>query len=474
MPYITSAYMKLATQLLHRIALPGMLVWLFAFLVMMFVARRDIGSEAAASLNVGKMVAIAAAIQSGASLEDQVLSLNKLNDSRDLRHFYVALLDESGRKLTAEKYFDRKSPGTLIERMLVTNLHTAPHKVRLHRPDGSGIELVLIPNPYSESTEALLNALISFTFFALFGIALMGATWLSLRRALLPLQDIMAAIAKFKTGDFGVHLPRFGTTELNTIGQALNRLADSMREHRDTQRHLLGRIQDIQESERRRLAHDLHDEFGQSLTALQVEASFLIRQATQSELKECAKAIYSTSTLILEQVKDLLRQLRPYGLHGEEHRFIALEPALDDLIVSWRGRFGQSIGCSSRIELDGAEVPQRLAVAIYRIVQECLTNVTRHSQASHVDVHVLFDPMRRAISLVVSDDGIGLGQSGFDTAGRRSSGLGLAGIRERTLANHGELLIVPNQPTGLRIEAHFQLALPDPGFQLIEERRHAA
>ena len=164
--------------------------------------------------------------------------------------------------------------------------------------------------------------------------------------------------------------------------------------------------------------------------------------------------MYDNSSLILSQVKSLLVQLRPYGLQGGEERDIALEQALRELVRQRQARADAALDCKLTVALGQAVIPQRLAVAVYRIAQEALTNVMRHAQASEVVIRVEYHRDSQSLKLTVADNGIG-----FDPASTVSGnhGLGLVGIRERVLANQGSLRYAVNQPSGVIMEAEFPL-----------------
>ncbi len=217
----------------------------------------------------------------------------------------------------------------------------------------------------------------------------------------------------------------------------------------------------MQEEERRKLAHELHDEFGQLLTALQVDASYVLKQSVnQPELLACAQAMYDNSSSILSQLRNLLAQLRPYGLQGDEEHDIALEQALRDLVRQRQSRGDTALTCNLNVNLGSTVVPQRLAVAVYRIAQEALTNVMRHANAKQVDIQVSVDTHKHQLCLRVADDGVGLQeQLTTDAQANTSRGLGLVGMRERILANQGTLQFITTQPHGLIVEAIFPLAL---------------
>jgi two-component system sensor histidine kinase UhpB len=274
------------------------------------------------------------------------------------------------------------------------------------------------------------------------------------------MSNILSGIARIEAGDYVSPIKTNGVRELDQIAQALNHLAQALTVEHAKQHELLHRLQDVQEDERRRLAHELHDEFGQLLTAVQVDASYLLKQTSgQPALEDCARAVVDNSGSILAQLRSLLAQLRPYGLQGGEERQIALEQALRDLVRQRQQRNDNTLECHLSVALGQTPIPQRLAVAVYRITQEALTNVMRHAEATQVDITVRVDDLGTLL-LDVIDNGRGLadGVSQFSAINASSArGIGLAGIRERVLANQGRIAIENADPHGLSLRAIFPL-----------------
>jgi two-component system sensor histidine kinase UhpB len=152
--------------------------------------------------------------------------------------------------------------------------------------------------------------------------------------------------------------------------------------------------------------------------------------------------------------------LRPYGLQGGEERQIALEQALRDLVRQRQQRNDNTLECHLSVALGQTPIPQRLAVAVYRITQEALTNVMRHAEATQVDISVRVDEPSGTLSLDVIDNGRGFSDGLSQSSALISSstqGIGLAGIRERVLANQGLIAIETADPHGLALRAIFPL-----------------
>ena len=451
--------MQLVTRLMLRLVVVGIMMLIAALGITLFAAQKDIGREASVNQKIGQLITTLGELENDSQLALQIKKIDELNRSDALRHLHVALFDTNGQRLTQPDEDAEPGPFPWLNQLLASDVASENYSLSVLRPDGERIRIELEPNPGSESAEVLRNVWLFIKLYAALAAALIAAMWISVKLAFAPLTDILAALARFEAGDFGTRLAHSATRELNLIAQALNHLAGVLTEQMAKQRELLHRLQDVQEEERRKLAHELHDEFGQLLTAMQVDASYLLKKsAGQPELEACAQDMVDNSGAILMQVKSLLVQLRPYGLKGGEERDIALEQALHDLVRQRQARGDNELDCHLSVKLAQAAIPQRLAVAIYRITQEALTNVMRHAQASAVEISVQFDQASQRLTLRIADNGIGLDPQRSLAGGRDKNGLGQVGMRERVLANHGSLRFVANVPSGLLIEAVFPLA----------------
>ncbi len=446
--------MQLVTRLLLRLLVVGSVMMVIALALTLLAARRDIADEIDSSQRIGRLVSTLSVLHGEISPADRVAAIDALNAGGTLRNFRVALFSGE-RRLTAAPP-ERRSG--MLAGWLLQGREAGAYQLPLAFADGTRLTLMLEPQPQAESGEAVTAALLQFALFGAITLALIVALWVSVKRALAPLSGILAAIARIEAGDYAARIGDCATRELNQVAQALNHLAEALTEQLAKQRELLHRLQDVQEEERRSLAHELHDEFGQLLTALQVDASYLLKQtAGQPALQECAKAMYENSGSILAQLRSLLAQLRPYGLQGGEENQIALEQALRDLLRQRQSRADASPACRLSVSLHDAAIPQRLAVALYRIAQEALTNVMRHADATEVRIALEADPDTRALTLRVTDNGRGLRGSGDRADANGRAGIGLAGIRERVLANQGRLDLGSGPDGGLALVAKFPL-----------------
>ena len=239
--------MQLITRLLLRLFVVGLLMLLIAAVFTLSAARQDIADEVRGSESIGQLITTLAELQGSASVDQQIKAIDALNRGERLRHFHVALLDESGRRLTKPPDPPPFDMPVMLSRFLASDAAMSSYALSLQRSDGRSVTLMLEPNPDSESSEAVTGALLQLALFGALALALIIAIWITLRLALAPLSDILVGIARIEAGDYATRIAASGTRELNQIAQALNHLAAALTEQIAKQRELLHRLQDVQE-----------------------------------------------------------------------------------------------------------------------------------------------------------------------------------------------------------------------------------
>lgn len=181
------------------------------------------------------------------------------------------------------------------------------------------------------------------------------------------------------------------------------------------------------EDERRNLAHELHDEIGQSLTAVKTLATTLVNRTRdkQPELQSTAQTIVEVSTQMYDAMHGLVRQLRPLLLDK-----LGLQAALQELVAAQQARH-PDLRFTLAFSGDVARIGQELAITAYRMVQESLTNVVRHAAATEASINV--DVTEHKLTVSVADNGQGARTNPDDYSER----YGLIGMRERAEALGG-------------------------------------
>ncbi len=208
------------------------------------------------------------------------------------------------------------------------------------------------------------------------------------------------------------------------------------------------KIMMAQEEERARVSRELHDELGQLLTAARLELSWLRKQTpiNGQQMEEVA----AQSMRLVEQAADELRRICR-GLRPPVLDDLGLEPAAVQLTREFRERTSANVQLIADLE-DDAALPAEAALCVYRVLQESLNNVGRHSQASNVKVRLVREG--GAIELEVTDDGIGFDPEQVD-AGR---GFGVAGMQERAGLVGGRLSISSQPGSGTKVSLRLLVA----------------
>jgi len=206
-------------------------------------------------------------------------------------------------------------------------------------------------------------------------------------------------------------------------------------------RELSRRLIEAHENERRALARELHDELAQTCNAIHIEAACIIN--TPDAASTSARRIVSATEALYALVHDMLRRLRPTMLDS-----LGLVAAIQELCESWEARSG--VAChvaASDVSEVGGEAVQ---IALFRIVQEALSNVVRHADATRVNVVLKRVPGGGSpagrLFLSIHDNGCGM-----DTT-IANAGLGLVGIRERVAALDGTVVLASAHGRGVRLE----------------------
>jgi two-component system, NarL family, sensor histidine kinase UhpB len=284
--------------------------------------------------------------------------------------------------------------------------------------------VVLIIEPANGRIPALVGGL----------LLMLTVNLLLMRRAVAPLGRLMSVMEEVDPLEPGRRLSvETAESEVTALTESFNRMLERLESERRASGH---RALAAQESERRRVAAELHDEIGQQLTAHVLQLDRLARSASgelADELEEAMAAVKQT----LEDVRTLAHRLRPEVLDE-----LGLVPALRNLCDRIGNGTGLVVHRSLPATLPGLSDEEELV--IYRVAQESLTNVVRHAGAT--SAHVTLATDNGAIELRVADDGAGLPPA----ARERESG-GIRGLRERALTIDARLHVAPAPDGGTEV-----------------------
>lgn len=322
----------------------------------------------------------------------------------------------------------------------------APQPARYTFPLRGGVSLIV----EAQHSRAVLDAWDDVSHLALTGLIMLVlvnslAFW-SVARTLKPFPVIVAGLERLQQGDLAFRLPPLAGNEASTIGAAFNRMAQAMQdkvaaerkaqdaEARLEERREMASLADQRvEEERRLIAHELHDEFGQSVTAIRSLALAIVSQggARDSSTAEVARLISDEAARLYDAMHGLIPRLAPLSLDT-----LGLAVTLDTLVRDWQRRH-PSVALSLQHELP-VDLGPSVTLALYRIVQEGLINALRHARAAHVVIDVQSDGRR--IVARVADDGVGLAPDWT-----RPGHYGLRGLTDR-VQQLGGIFTIDSQP----------------------------
>ena len=390
--------LKVRLSLLITVLIVLMMLAGGAFIVRQ--ARQDIRAEEFSTMNLtGHFLdAQLAVLQDRGLGQGYAVHLFQLKELRDVRHLAVSFYDREGRLLDSNEAQGERKPEAPAWFVWLVRRSALPMEAS-RRPvmfNGTAVgELVIQADPSYEIDEIWDTSSGLLSLLLLFSVLVNALVWWAVARALRPVEYILRALERS--------------------------VADN--------HSLTRRLMQMQEEEREYLARELHDEIGQCVTAIHADA-VAIRNRGGAAVHDSAQSIVEAIGRIKEMVRSILQRLRPGTLEG-----VGLGAALRELTGTFRQRHPQ-ISCSLNLALETSALQGELGITLYRIVQECLTNISRHAHARTVQIRLSQlppaedEPIAR-LELVVQDDGCGFDER---IVGR---GFGLMGIRERVRALGG-------------------------------------
>jgi two-component system sensor histidine kinase UhpB len=356
---------------------------------------------------------------------EQLLGLEGLRERTvnlaEVRHLRVALVSDDEIKSGVDSQNSSSSNG-LFTRLVRPDTE----QLRLVLgTDKNGDSLVLVANPEDEILEAWQEAQVFIGFLSAMSFFILISVFAVIGRALRPVDEILLTIAEIEKGDYLKRLRSFNLPEFSNIANGINHLSDKLSQSKEENRQLNMQALDVQERERHFLARELHDEMGQSLSAIKA-----LIAAAQHESKEQIKSLVQVGDIcdhLFGVIRNRMAQLTPPLLNE-----FGLRVSLDELIDKWQGKALVTFNMEEGVE----QLVEDNAIHYYRIIQESLTNTLKHAQANHIWIELRKEVWndKAVLRLFIEDDGIG-----FDLGNISQSGL--LGIKERVESLRGTLLL---------------------------------
>jgi signal transduction histidine kinase len=273
------------------------------------------------------------------------------------------------------------------------------------------------------------------------------ALWFVATRIVQPLQKLETKAAALAWGDFDAIKDSVGgISEVQHLQLELTEMSRKVQAAREGLRDYIGAITSAQEEERLRLARELHDDTIQSIIALKQRVQLAQKSVKDQTSRRTLGELETLSEQTVENLRRMTRALRPIYLED-----LGLVTALE--MLARETSQNNSLAVDFQKSGDEQRLSHEVELALYRIAQEALNNVVRHSQARHAELHISFG--EKEIELEVSDNGVGFNMPKSPTDFAPNGHFGLLGIRERAdlIGARLEVESAPGNGTRLKVYA---------------------
>ena len=369
--------------------------------------------------------------------------LEQLQSIEDVRHLDISI----GPKVNSSRPPATELQPAQAPAWFVYLVQTQPVEIIIPLNNAADEVLVIRTNPADEIAEVWLESKSFMLVLLLVLLPLNAFVFFTIGRWFKPVKLIVSGLEEVEQGNFNGHILEASLPELKVIVEKLNHLTEVLRTSKAENDRLTRHSLQIQERERQHLARELHDEMGQSISAIKAIAfSIADRTSAIDEMSaQGAEKIGSITSHMSGHVRSMMQRLRPAILDE-----LGLIIALQHMVDAWNDNHRDTF-CSFKVAGEFGRLDANQQICVYRIIQEALTNVATHARADQVDVQLSYDGLYH---VQIRDNG-----SGF-AVDLVQQGMGLCGIRERAQALNGQCSIASSTGSGTRIVINF------PGPQL--------
>lgn len=376
--------------------------------------------------------------------ETQLQLLQSLAELNETRHLHIDIRNPTDIITPIDEFSvlqDANAPAWFVKLV-----QPPPTEIRrwLNNPAIPSTGIIIRADPTDEIDENWTEVRSMLVFLLVFIILANILVFITIGRYLSPIDTILTGLSDIEKGNYRLELPRFRLPELDRISQRFNHMARVLLKSKAENQLLTQRSLEIQEEERRHLAQELHDELGQTITAIKAVAVAITNEQKPDveHIDSSVKTIIEYSDHIYKVAKNMMHRLRPSVLDE-----FGLIKALQNMIDDWNSRQDE-IFCHFSFSDIPSDMPESLKINLFRIIQESLTNVLKHSSASKVSISMNKTKSNNMeqINLKIQDDGVGLDKE------KIMPGLGLLGMKERVEMNNGTFELTSETNNGITIE----------------------
>ncbi len=429
--------MSLRDQISLRILLISLCILLLGGGIAIWQARNAVSNEVDSSIKLALQLI---KINESTAQSNQTNWIYRLSTLEHTRHLSIQLKEPSGSIInisprTAPNVRHDAPPAWFVN-LVVSDYPKAEYQIST--VDNHLLTLLIQANPMDEMIEVWHETIAFFSSILLLVLLTFFAVHQAFNKTLQAIQTIVDNLKGIEKGEYHQKLPEFSTLEYNNIALAINQMNDALKSTQQQNQALTQHSLEIQEEERQRLSQELHDEFAQSLTAIKV----MVVTATHkhSEIKTITTSIVEICDHLTKVLRSMMKQLHPLMLTE-----LGLKATLEDLINHWEVK-ADSISFELQVDDAVDTLDKTIIIQVFRVIQESLTNIIRHAQATHVTISLSIKPDTNTLKLEVSDNGQGCDLN-------RATGFGLQGMAERVKLLGGKFELQSHLGKGMQIQA---------------------
>ena len=375
--------------------------------------------------------------------------LNSLAKLDETRHLHINIQNPKNVLKPLDEFnteFEINAPAWFVKLVKPGDMEI---KRWLYNPAIPPTGIVIRADPSDEIEENWKEVRGILVFLLIFIILANIMVYVVIGRYLAPIDTILDGLSDIEKGNYQYELPRFRLPELDRISQRFNHMASVLLKSKADNQLLTQRSLEIQEEERRHLSQELHDELGQTITAIKAVAVSVAsdKKADAEKVKSSIMTIIEYSDHMYNVAKNMMHRLRPSVLDE-----FGLIKALQNMIDDWNSRQDE-VFCHFSFSDIPEGLPESIKINVFRIIQESLTNVLKHSSADQVKIKIYCETKNniKNLCLMITDNGIGLDEEAI------KPGFGLLGIKERVEMKRGQFNLNSSLNKGLNIDISIPL-----------------
>jgi two-component system sensor histidine kinase UhpB len=438
---------SLRFQITSRILLLSVGIMLVGGGIAIWQARTAVNNEVESSINLAlQLVRLVLASAPNENI-DETDWIFRLKGLKQTRHLDIQLKMPSGRviEITGDKKKAKQQdvPPSWFVSLVSSEYPKAEYPIKT--AEAKVLTLIIQANPLDEITEVWEESVAFFLTISLLVLFTFLAVQVVFNKSFQAINTIVDALKLIETGEYRKKLPEFSTLEYDNIARAINHMTEVLARTEQQNQALTQHSLQIQEEERQRLSQELHDELGQSLTAIKVMTATATHK--QANVPQIMHSITEICDHLMSVVRSMMQQLHPLILTE-----LGLKATLEDLIDHWKDRnpaLSVTFECDPEIDY----LNDTMTIQLFRVIQECLTNINRHAGARQVVIIMNKHKEKPGyLSVTIADDGEGC------DINQISSGFGLLSMKERIKSLKGEFSIESAPGEGMLITINIPMA----------------